>query len=114
MSGISGAVIMVALVGLGQNPPACPLGEGRVFAPEFGDEFNDPSLDAKKWWDFNPDWCGRKPAYFARENVAVEDGLLQLTARAQKPEEVTVENKVRGYDKFTTATVKSKKRIQYG
>ena len=47
MSGIVGAVVVVALVGLGQNPPACPLGEGWVFAPEFSDEFNDPSLDAK-------------------------------------------------------------------
>lgn len=108
------AVLALALTGLGQTPPACPLGEEWVFDAEFSDEFNAPALDGRKWWDFNPEWHGRKPAYFARENVAVKDGRLQLTARVQKPEEVTVENKVRGYDLFTTATVKSKKRVRYG
>lgn len=98
----------------GQESPPCPMGEGWAFVPEFSDEFKGGKLDDAKWWDFNPSWHGRKPGYFSRENVAVRDGLLLLTARVQKPEEVTVENKVRGYDKFTTASVKSKKRIRYG
>ena len=97
-----------------RNPPVCPMGEAWVFDEEFSDEFNDSQLDSDKWWDFNPAWYGRKPAYFTRENVIVKKGNLQLTARVQKPEEVTVENSVRGYDKFTKATVKSKKRIKYG
>ena len=71
-------------------------------------------MDDTKWWDFNPSWHGRKPGYFARENVSVKDGMLQLTAKNLKPEEVSLENKVRGHDKFTTSTVKSKKRIRYG
>ena len=108
------AVVALAWTGFGQTPPACPMGEDWTFAPEFSDEFNDVKLDDAKWWDFNPEWHGRKPGYFARENVSVTDGLLQLTARVQKPEEVTVENRVRGYDKFTTSTVKCKKRIMYG
>jgi beta-glucanase (GH16 family) len=57
---------------------------------------------------------GRKPAFFSRDNVAVNDGMLQLSARVQKPGEVTEENRVRGYDKFTTSIIKSKQRIRYG
>ena len=111
---IGTALVVLALIGAQPAPPVCPMGDGWVFDAEFSDEFNGQSLDGSKWWDFNPEWYGRKPAYFARENVAVQDGLLQLTARVQKPADVTVENKVRGYDKFTTAIVKSKKRIKYG
>jgi beta-glucanase (GH16 family) len=109
-----GVMVWFALAAGGQTPPACPLGDGWQFAAEFSDEFNGRELDAKKWWDFNPAWYGRQPAYFSRQNVAVKDGLLQLTARVQRPEEVTVENRVRGYDKFTTAIVKAKRRIRYG
>jgi len=94
--------------------PVCPLGEEWVFDKEFSDEFNGTCLDSSKWWDFNPAWYGRKPAFFKRENVVVNDGMLQLAARVQKPEEVSYENKIRGYDKFTKAIVKSKKRIKYG
>ena len=108
------AVLAAANVAVGAETPACPMGEGWAFSAEFSDEFNGARLDDAKWWDFNPEWHGRKPAFFARENVAVLDGTLRLAARAQKPGEVTVENRVRGYDKFTTATVKSKKRIAYG
>lgn len=110
-----GAVFcVVAISGLCHAEVVCPMGEGWILNQEFSDEFDGPVLDAEKWWDFNPEWYGRKPGYFLRENVAVKDGKLCLTAKALKPEEVTVENKVRGYDKFTTSTVKSKKRILYG
>ena len=111
---IAVAVLAVAGVAVGAETPVCPMGEGWEFSSEFSDEFNGAKLDEAKWWDFNPEWYGRKPGFFARENVAVKDGSLQLAARVQKPEEVTVENKVRGYDKFTTSIVKSKKRIAYG
>jgi len=97
-----------------KNLPECPLGKDWLFDPEFSDEFNGQALDSNKWWDFNPSWHGRKPAFFSRENVAVKDGMLLLTAREQNPGDVTYENKVRGYDKFTTSIVKSKKRIKYG
>ena len=97
-----------------EKPPVCPMGEGWVFDTKYSDEFNGDKLDVAKWWDFNPEWHGRKPGYFSRDNVAVKDGMLQLTARAMKPEEVSVENKVRGYDKFTTSIIKSKKRVKYG
>ncbi|MDX9866772.1 MAG: family 16 glycosylhydrolase [Kiritimatiellia bacterium] len=107
-------VIAAAGVTFGAETPTCPLGADWEFSVEFSDEFNGVKLDDAKWWDFNPAWHGRKPAFFSRDNVAVRDGRLCLTARVQKPEEVTVENRVRGYDRFTTAIVKSKKRITYG
>lgn len=96
------------------NAPTCPLGDGWALDPDFSDEFAASELDANKWWDFNPAWHGRKPAYFDRANVRVGDGCLQITARAQDPTRVSVENRVRGYDLFTTAIVKSKQRICYG
>jgi beta-glucanase (GH16 family) len=94
--------------------PACPLGAGWKFIPEFSDEFNGTSLDKEKWWDFNPTMHGRKPAFFSRENVRIKDGMLELWTKVQHPEEVTEENRVRGYDKFTTSIIKSKQRIRYG
>ena len=96
------------------NPFPCPMGNGWVFEREFSDEFNGRKLDDAKWWDFNPAWNGRKPAFFSRKNVRVRNGNLQLTVKVQKPGKVSVENKVRGYDKFTTSTIKSKNRIKYG
>lgn len=81
--------------------------------PEFSDEF-DSVFDQAKWWDFNPQWPGRKPGLFARENVSVSNGCLRLEARVADPEKVRYEDKVRGYDKFTTSIIKSKTRIKYG
>jgi beta-glucanase (GH16 family) len=94
--------------------PICPLGSEYVLVEKFSDEFNGKHLDTAKFWDFNPTFHGRKPAYFARENVKVRKGMLELEAREQKPSQVSVENQVRGYDKYTTATIKSKQRIRYG
>jgi len=96
------------------KPPVCPIGADWLPVDAFTDEFNKKGLNPEKWWDFNPAWVGRKPAFFARENVKVKKGSLLLTARAQNPKKVSVENKVRGYDQFTTATIKSKTRIKYG
>jgi beta-glucanase (GH16 family) len=98
----------------GGNDFPCPMGDNWNFEFHYSDEFNGPKLDQTKWWDFNPSWHGRKPAYFDRKNVKVKGGFLQLTARVQDPSKVSVENRVRGHDQFTTATVKSKNRIQYG
>jgi beta-glucanase (GH16 family) len=97
-----------------RRPPACPLGGDWRFAADFSDEFDGPQLDAAKWWDFNPAWHGRQPAHFDRANVRVAGGALHLTARVPDPATVTVEDRVRGYDRFTTAIVKSKRRLRYG
>jgi beta-glucanase (GH16 family) len=94
--------------------PVCPLYPEWKLNTEVSDEFDGVAVDKEKWWDFNPTMHGRRPAFFSRDNVAVKDGLLQLSAKVQKPEEVTEENRVRGYDKFTTSIIKSKKRVKYG
>jgi len=94
--------------------PICPLGNEWKFDTLFSDEFNTNKLDQNKWWDFNPAWLGRKPSFFSRSNVKVKKGALQLIARALNPKKVSAENKARGYDKFSTAIVKSKKRSYYG
>ena len=96
------------------NMPVCPLGDEYEFASDLSDEFNGTELDTEKWFDFNPAWRGRKPALFSRKNVKVADGSLQLTASLMKPEEVDIENKVRGYDKYWKAIVKSRNKIAYG
>lgn len=98
-----------------QQAPACPLGSGWTLVADFSDEFDGDKLDAEKWWDFNPTtFIGRKPGLFSRDNVAVKDGLLQLTASRMPPSMETVENVARGYHSFATAIVKSRKRIRYG
>ena len=106
--------IMVNPLLLNAQSPVCPLGTQWKLVPQFSDEFNGNQLDTAKFWDFNPTFHGRKPAYFDRRNVRVRKGFLELWARVQKPHKVTVENKVRGYDKFTTSIIKSKQRIRYG
>lgn len=98
-----------------QQTPVCPLGSGWAFVADFSDEFEGDRLDGEKWWDFNPTtFIGRKPGLFSRDNVAVKDGLLQLTASRMPPAMETVENAARGYHSFATAIVKSRKRVRYG
>ncbi len=97
-----------------QSIPACPLGPGWVLVDAFSDEFSGHKPDTARWWDFNPTFHGRKPAYFDRRNVKVRNGILELWAREQKPAEVTEENRVRGYNKYTTSTLKGKIRVRYG
>jgi len=94
--------------------PVCPVNPEWKLNTEVSDEFTGAGLDKEKWWDFNPTMHGRKPAFFSGDNVSVRDGMLLLSAKVQKPEEVTEENLVRGYDKFTTSIIKSKKRVKYG
>lgn len=77
--------------------------------PELTDEFEGETLDSSKWHDHNPDWKGRKPGYFSKENVSVRDGKLHLTARAE-----SLEGLPEGYHTFTTAAVKSKALVKYG
>ncbi len=101
-------------VGISKNEPAvkCPLqGNDWKFIPEFSDEFNGNELDIKKWYPNNPTWLGREPGYFAKENVTVNNGKLQLTARAENRADIP---KDKGFKDFTTAAVKSKERVLYG
>jgi beta-glucanase (GH16 family) len=85
-----------------------------ILDKSFSDEFDKSKLDEKKWWDFNPAWHGRKPSHFARSNVKVKKGLLRLSAKNLDPKKVSIQDKARGYDKFSTAIIKSKERSHYG
>jgi len=107
--------LAVPLATAQQPPPSCPLGSGWRLVAGFSDEFEGNTLDADKWWDFNPTtFIGRKPGLFSRDNVAVGEGLLHLTASRMPRAMETVENAARGYHTFATAIVKSRNRIRYG
>lgn len=95
--------LWLALVG---QPPV--PGDWRQL-PELTDAFDGERLDADKWWDHNPGWQGRQPAWFAPHNVAVRDGLLHLTLRAENLPDLPPD-----YHTFTSAAVKSKAKVLYG
>ena len=94
--------------------PYVKLSGSWVLDKSFSDEFNKSKLDEAKWWDFNPAWHGRKPSHFSRSNVKVKKGLLRLTAKSLDSKKVSIQDISRGYDKFSTAIIKSKKRSYYG
>ena len=93
-----------------KEPSACPLPFGTWEAiPEFSDEFSGTKLDDTKWVPFNPDWKGRQPGFFSKENVEVKEGMLHLYAKAE-----TLPDLPEGYHTFTTAAVQSIHRVRYG
>ena len=94
--------------------PFAKLSGSWVLDKSFSDEFNKSKLDETKWWDFNPAWHGRKPSHFARSNVKVKKGFLRLSAKSLDPKKVSIQDKARGYHKFSTAIIKSKNRSYYG
>jgi beta-glucanase (GH16 family) len=90
--------------------PVCPLTAGNwKFIPELSDEFNARKIDTAKWYPYNPGWKGREPGYFSPSNVRVRHGNLILTSKTESLKDVPPE-----YHTFTTAAVKSKKRMLYG
>jgi len=84
---------------------------GSVWEPiaELTDEFEGDNLDSTKWHDHNPDWMGRQPGLFSKNNVSVSDGKLHLMARVENLKDLP-----EGYHTFTTAAVKSKALVKYG
>ena len=94
--------------------PACPF-PGFVFDAAAGDEFDGARLDETRWDDWVWSFQGRRQGFmFARDNVAVTNGCLELTARPLREDERTVENLRRGFDKYATAIVKAKRKTRYG
>lgn len=77
--------------------------------PEMTDEFDGQALDASKWLNPDPGWQGRHPAFFAAHNVAVRDGGLELTARAEDLPDLPPQ-----YHTYTTASVLSRAMVRYG
>ena len=94
------------------NLLTCPLDFGEwTLIPEFSDEFDGAKLDDTKWLSYNPNWNGRLPGFFSKGNVAVKEGMLHLSAKAEKLPDVP-----EGYQDqtLTTAVALSKDRIRYG
>lgn len=84
-------------------------------ADEWRDDFNGNSLDESVWTDWIWTFQGRRAGFlFARDNVAVSNGCLNLTARLMRDDEKTVENLRRGFTTYATAFVRSKKKFHYG
>ena len=94
--------------------PKPPLPGRWELIEELTDEFDgakldDAKLDGTKWHPCNPGWKGRKPGFFASENVKVRGGKLHLTARMEDRKGLP-----EGYHTYTTAAVKSKAMVLYG
>lgn len=87
----------------------------RGAAGEWIEEFNGKSLDKSKWCDWVWSFQGRRAGFlFARDNVAVSNGCLNLTARLMREDEKTVENLRRGFTTYATSLVRSQEKFRYG
>ena len=96
-------------------PPPAFLGDGYAFDAAASDEFDGTGLDDGKWLDWVASFQGRSRGFlFARDNVAVRNGCLELTARLLREDEKTVENLRRGFDTYATAIVKARRKTHYG
>jgi beta-glucanase (GH16 family) len=82
-----------------------------IILPELTDEFGGNNLDTSKWFQINPTWLGRKPAFFSKENVTIENGKLNLTMRKEEPSEMLKE---KGYHTYSSAAVRSRHTVKYG
>lgn len=104
---IVGILFLLTFPGMAQADP--PRGAHWVRLPALSDEFKGKTLDGAKWWPNNPDWQGRQPGWFAKENVQVKSGSLQITMRREDRAGLPA-----GYHTYTSGAVKSKTRVLYG
>ncbi|GAB0490667.1 hypothetical protein MMPV_001904 [Pyropia vietnamensis] len=81
--------------------------------PHVWDEWNGNALDSTKWHDHNPGWKGRKPGLFHPKNVRVAKSQLILTACCEDDGQCEIDWP-EGYERFTTAFVRSKRPVLYG
>ncbi|MDW7692443.1 family 16 glycosylhydrolase [Flammeovirgaceae bacterium SG7u.111] len=96
------------------DPPTPPVGKRWVLNPDFSDEFNGTELDASKWFNYHPNWKGRKPGLFLPSQVSVKNGYMQI--RGEKMEKDTI---IHAYGKDMTfniagGAVVSKKSVYLG
>lgn len=68
--------------------PLPPSGQRWVVNEAYSDEFNGTELDKTKWNDHHTNWVGREPGMFVPENIALNDGYLEL--HGEKMERDTV------------------------
>ncbi len=79
--------------------------------PEFSDEFDGLALNESKWWDHNPYWKGRQPAWFDPSNVRLKDGMMELSIRRTDP---PANLQGQNYHNLSTAAVQSVGTLLYG
>ena len=107
--------MIVALLLAALAVPAASTAPHPSSAPTFADEFDSSALDASVWTDWVPSFQGRAKGFlFARDNVAVSNGCLNLTARRLRADERTVENVRRGFTTYATAYVRAQEKTFYG
>ena len=94
--------------------PECPLGSDYVLDLETSDEFDGTELNMSKWWDYAPEWRGRKQFLYSHENIAVNNSFLEMTAKAIAPEDMAYEDRSDGILPYTMPIIKSKKQVTYG
>lgn len=105
------ASVTLAVISAAGAPPQEFVGKKVSFA----DEFDGDKLDDNVWTDWVSSFQGRRSGFlFARNNVAVSGGSLNLTARLINSEEKTVENLRRGFDTYAMAYVRRKQKSFYG
>ena len=86
-----------------------------LLAESWRDDFEGGSLDESVWIDWVPSFQGRRTGFlFARDNVSVSGGCLNLVARMMREDEKTVENLRRGFTTYATAYVRTKNKYGYG
>ncbi|MGL4293936.1 MAG: family 16 glycosylhydrolase [Bacteroidales bacterium] len=79
------------------------------YSESFSDEFEANNLDTTKWLNYNPNWMGREPALFVKENAFIRDGSLIIKGKREE-----LVNPPAGYHTFSTAAVQSRKKGHYG
>ncbi len=84
---------------------------GWVFDEAHSDEFNADELDLTKWYHKDPKLIGRKPSFYTKENAVTKDGFLQITMREERSPPALA---AKGYDHYSTASVKSRDFFSYG
>lgn len=109
---LAAVVFAVAALSAAAAPPSVP---GLSRAPTFADEFDGTNLNDSVWTDWVASFQGRSAGFlFARDNVSVSGGSLNLAARLMRDDEKTVENLRRGFDTYATAYVRRKEKSFYG
>ena len=75
---------------------------------DLSDEFERPQLNTHRWYPTNPTWKGRKPTFFHRSNVRVDDGELVLSINKHGNQKLPD-----GYT-HTSGFIVSRKLVKYG
>jgi len=92
----------------------CPMGSDYRLDATTSDEFNGTGIDKAKWWDYAPQWRGRKQFLYSHKNVDVKNGFLELYARSVNPDDMAYEDREDGILPYTCAIIKSRQKVTYG